>query len=146
MPDGLIRRIKSWISLEDEEPEENPPGLRLYSAGKPMPTPRTDFRRERSIVEHRLQAMEDVKQAADLLKMGVPVIITLDPGTKPGEKRRMINFLAGCCYGIDGYARKVRPDVFIFSPADFPVQSTEPEPQKEDHFQVVDFPEGSSEW
>ncbi len=145
MADGLLHRIKSWISLE-ESPEPPRPGLRIQRVGGPTPVMRTNFGREKTIVEHTLRTFEDVQEGADFLKMGVPVIIILDAGVPLAERRRMITFLSGVCYAVDGYARKIRPDVFIFTPSDVPVQCTEGEEPKEGAFEIVDLPEGGSEW
>ena len=145
MGDGLLHRIKNWISLEDG-PEPVRAGLRIHRVEGPAPLMKTNLGREKTIVEHPLRAFEDVQEAADFLKMGVPVIVTLDTSTPMAERRRMITFLSGVCYALDGYGRKIRPDVFIFTPADVPVQSTEGEEPKEGAFQIVDLPEGGSEW
>jgi FtsZ-interacting cell division protein YlmF len=145
MADGLLHRIKTWISLE-ETPDTPRPGLKIQRGDNPSPLSKSHFRREKTIVDHTLRTFEDVQDAADFLKMGVPVIVTLEGNAPAPERRRMITFLSGVCYAIDGYARRIRPDVYIFTPSDVPVQSTEGEEPKEGAFEIVDLSEGGSEW
>ena len=144
MAEGLLHRIKTWISLEEGEPVR--PGLQIHRTSNPTPLARSNLGREKTIVEHTLRSFEDVQEAADFLKMGAPVIVTLDASVAMSDRRRMITFLSGVCYAINGFARKIRPDVFIFTPSDFPVQSTEGDAPSEGGFEIVDLPEGGSEW
>lgn len=143
MSQGILGIVKRFWTLEDddglEEEGSRSPGRRGSSIV------RLPLAREKGIKHHRPQTFEDVQVAADLLKIGMPVIITLE-NADTNEKRRMINFLSGVTYGIDGYARRINAGVFLFTPSNFPVHSTEPEAKEVEEFRPLDAADTVGEW
>ena len=58
---------------------------------------------------------DDAKKIADLMRERIPVIINLR-GTDPAMVRRLVDFLSGLVYALDGSMRKVAEGVLLVSP------------------------------
>ena len=128
---------------QEEEYEETPAraaavrgSARSYNA----PTSSQDtFRiasaRESSISVMPVSSFGDIQKAADRLKAGEPQIINLEKC--PAEvSERLIDFLNGVTYALDGYVEKVAEGAYLFTPshiaihADGPVEVTAAQPPK----------------
>jgi cell division inhibitor SepF len=72
-------------------------------------------RRGRVAVRHVVQSFEDVRKAVDGLREGVQQIINMEQ-TPPDKAERLIDFLNGATYAIDGYVEKIGEHVFLFTP------------------------------
>jgi cell division inhibitor SepF len=127
-------RKSFWTRLKDgllgsEEPEEeglevvapvnaeagaharrNPQSLRLQTA-----------RGNRVAVRLNAQVFEDAKLAADGLKSGEHQIVNLERAT-PQMGERIIDFLNGVCYALDGTVERVGEKVYMFVPANVEVE------------------------
>lgn len=49
------------------------------------------------------------------IKAKKPVLINLE-GAEPGEARRIVDFLSGATYALDGNMQKVSQQIFVFAP------------------------------
>ncbi len=67
------------------------------------------------------QVMEDAKLAADGLKSGEHQIVNLEKAT-PQMGERIIDFLNGVCYALDGSVERVGDKVFMYVPANVSVE------------------------
>ncbi len=76
-------------------------------------------------VRRNVQVIDDARIAADGLKNGEQQIINLEHTTQPmGE--RIIDFLTGVCYALDGSVEQVGERVFAFFPATVQVDIDNP--------------------
>jgi cell division inhibitor SepF len=80
------------------------PALRLESA-----------RRTHVIVRRAVQSFDDARRAADGLKSGQQQIINLET-TDPDMAERIIDFLNGATYALDGSVEKIGEQVYLFTP------------------------------
>lgn len=86
-----------------EDSRKRPQTLRLHSARV-------------SYVSVRLpQSIEDARVAADGLKDGRQQIINLEK-TSQGVSERIIDFLGGVTYALNGFVEKVGDRVYLFAP------------------------------
>jgi cell division inhibitor SepF len=124
-----------WIRLKDglfgsEEPEEEAleaaavpltvdagPGTRRQSQSLRLQTTRGN----RVAVRLNAQVFEDAKLAADGLKSGEHQIVNLERAT-PQMGERIIDFLNGVCYALDGTVERVGEKVYMFVPANVQVE------------------------
>jgi cell division inhibitor SepF len=67
------------------------------------------------------QVFEDAKMAADGLKSGEQQIVNLERAT-PQMAERIIDFLNGVCYALDGTVERVGDKVYMFVPANIMVE------------------------
>jgi cell division inhibitor SepF len=113
---GLWSRIKEGFGISelDEEyvesdepgadPRKRPITLRLHSARV-------------SYVSVRLpQSFDDARMAADGLKDGRQQIVNLEK-TSPEMAERIIDFLNGVTYALNGFVEKVGDHVYLFAPS-----------------------------
>jgi cell division inhibitor SepF len=152
-PMGLRSRFGYWVKqltgrIEEEEEYEDQVAtqtMRPMTATMPLPTfqtapnvqaqhtaPRRDtFRiatsRESSITVMPVTTFGDVQKAADRLKAGEPQIVNLEK-TSPEVAERLIDFLNGVTYALDGYVEKVADSAYLFTPSHIAIHADGPEP------------------
>lgn len=63
----------------------------------------------------RAKRFEEVEVAAGILKARRPAVVSVE-GCERDLARRMIDFLAGVTYALDGHMRRIGDDVFLFTP------------------------------
>lgn len=86
----------------------------------PLRTERTEFS-GMAIIRARPQTIEEAPQVAEQIKDHLPVIVNLEE-VPESEARRIVDFLGGVIYGLNGSMKKVARSVFICSPFDIPVE------------------------
>lgn len=125
--EGWLSRLKRKIGLEEyvddeegmyDEPEvlrrgpstressrNAPPMLRVHT---PRPTEISVWVSPRSL--------GDAQSAADKLKERRPVLINLER-TEEEVARRIVDFISGVTYALDGYYQRIGNKVFLFTPS-----------------------------
>ena len=121
-PRGLWIRFKQKIGLgeedyyEDGEFFDDQPGrggramLRVHSS-----------KINRVSVWLTVKSFENAQQAADGLKDGHQQIVNLEKAT-PDLCARIIDFLNGVTYALDGFVEKVGEKVFLFTPSNYVIE------------------------
>jgi len=94
--------------------EEEPGGV------YPLRTERTQYS-GMAIIRAKPETIDEAPQVANQIKGQLPVIINLEDVPEQ-EARRIVDFLGGVVYGLDGSMKKVARSVFICSPYDVPVE------------------------
>jgi cell division inhibitor SepF len=107
-------------------------GYNARMSGGSQGTPRRDtFRiahaREGSITVMPVSSFADIQKAADRLKSGEPQIVNLEK-TPPEVAERLIDFLNGVTYALDGFVEKVADGAYLFTPSHIAIQTDGPEP------------------
>lgn len=67
------------------------------------------------VVVMQPESFEDARGIADHLKTKKPVIINLE-GLETDVARRVVDFLSGAVYGLDGNIQKVSAGIFLIAP------------------------------
>lgn len=139
--------------LEDEEGFEDPEPINRRTtttrpvmassatttapAPAPMTTRNTTYRlssvRDGSINIMPASSFADVQKAADRLKQGEPQILNLEK-TPPEVAERLIDFLNGVTYALDGYVEKVAEGAYLFTPANVMIHADKPGEQPKPFF------------
>jgi len=120
---GIWARVKGiWTSDEEEEYEDD-----VHSGDDPHRRPVT-LRLQSTRVSHvsiRLPAtFEDARLAADGLKEGRQQIINLEK-TPQEMAERIIDFLNGVTYALNGFVEKVGDRVYLFAPSNVVIEAPE---------------------
>jgi cell division inhibitor SepF len=68
-----------------------------------------------------VQSFDNAQQAADGLKEGHQQIVNLEKAT-PEICTRIIDFLNGVIYALDGYVEKVGEKVYLFTPSNYIIE------------------------
>jgi len=82
--------------------------------------------REKNIYTLKPKSQDDAAIAADYLKTGTAVILNLEDVDR-ANAIRIIDFMSGVCYGLEGqgHAMKLRDTIFLYTPPDFDISSDE---------------------
>ncbi len=125
---SIWTRIKNGLlGTEDPEDEE------MDATAAPHPDGNAQARRQqaplrlqatragRVAVRLNAQVFEDAKVAADGLKAGEHQIVNLERAT-PQMGERIIDFLNGVCYALDGTVERIGEKVYMFVPANVSVE------------------------
>ena len=67
-------------------------------------------------VRRTVQSFEDVRRAVDGLREGVQQIVNIEQ-TPPDIAERLIDFLNGATYALDGSVEKIGAQVYLFTPS-----------------------------
>ncbi|HLK60210.1 MAG TPA: cell division protein SepF [Chthonomonadaceae bacterium] len=128
---GPWSRVKGWLFGEEEpedEDEVNVPSAGANAAPgqrrQPLPLRLQTTRSGRVAVRRNAQVFEDAKAAADGLKGGEQQIVNLERAS-PQMTERIIDFLNGVCYALDGSVERVGEKVYMFVPANVTVEVDE---------------------
>ncbi|MEN3002392.1 MAG: cell division protein SepF [Armatimonadota bacterium] len=121
---GLWTRLRNWFSREEEDWDEVPrePGVRYRR-----------FHPYHICVRREVHSLEDARLIADGLKEGVQQIINLASTPHP-MRERVIDFLNGVIYAIEGSVERVSEHVFVYAPPqaiiDAPTATMRPRPDE----------------
>ncbi len=134
-PQGFFARMKDRLMGHDEYEEDEeeaaaaptpprPAADPLRAAGgssvplrRPGTTLRLDnARRTHVTVRRAMKGFDDARRAADGLKDGQQQIINLEQ-TPVEMAERIIDFLNGATYALDGSVEKIGEQVYLFTPA-----------------------------
>ena len=124
MVDGLFRRAKAFIGLEEELDEGGEFGqqLDMNSILKGKKENRKDVACE--IVIYEPKVYEDSLNISTHLRAGCPVMINLKH-LDPTEGTRLVDFVCGTAYAIDGHMMKIGDSIFLFTPGSIAITSAE---------------------
>lgn len=137
MKEGIMGKFLNFVGLEeveedeyaaqDEEPArpvadwEDEVPKRKRAGVVSLPTSRN----MRVVVMHP-RTLEEGQAIADQVKGRRPVIVNLDLAEERAGQR-LLNFLSGVAYALDGGLRKVGDNIFLITPSNVEVASEEPE-------------------
>lgn len=120
---GFMDKMKNVIGLGEEEYDEDdiltddydrePEEVRSY--GRKNKVVNIHATTQLKVVVMQPENFEDAKGIADHLKTKKPVIINLE-GLETDVARRVVDFLSGAVYGLDGNIQKVSAGIFLIAP------------------------------
>lgn len=119
---GAMNKMLKWIGIGDEEEEEeffqetpDEPDEPIIPSGKRGKVVNIHATTQLKVVVMQLQSFEDARDIADHLKQKKPVVINLEKLEKD-VARRVVDFLSGTVYGVDGNIQKVANGIFLIAP------------------------------
>ncbi len=150
---NFLRRVLDRILLIDDDPqtEDDPADLQLDDADPedgdeedafgPEPVSHEAarvhvIRKSRSdctgmpVVLARPKNMEDATAVAERVKDRVPIVMNLE-GVDESIARRVVDFVGGVVFALDGELRKAGRAVYLCSPVDIPVEDLKSDPQRQ---------------
>jgi len=121
---GIFDKIKKFMALENEEYDsENGSFIDYEDEGYPrkilkpratlisLPSPR-----KQEIVILEPINLDEARQVADQLNLKKSVIVNVRKADKEMSKR-IVDFLSGICYALDGHVQLIADNIFVFTPA-----------------------------
>lgn len=113
---GLWTRIKEGFGISElEEEYEDVEGVGEEGRRRPV-TLRLHSARVSHVSVRQPHSFEDARLAADGLKDGRQQIVNLEK-TGPEMSERIIDFLNGVTYALNGFVEKVGDHVYLFAPS-----------------------------
>ena len=132
---GLKSQLGRWWDQvrgraeDDEEDYSEPVSVRDITEPKASPAPRKDTFRvasiKGSIAVTRIANFDETQEVADRLKGGEPQIVTLE-GTAADIAERLIDFLNGVTYALDGFVEKIAENAYLFTPSHIAIHAEHP--------------------
>lgn len=118
MVEGLFKRAKAFIGLEEDGDEERPYGgqqMDINSVLKAKRENKGEGGGAYDMMYYEPKVYEDSLNISTHLRVGSPVIINLRH-LDPNEGTRLIDFVCGTAYAIDGHMMKIGDSIFLFTP------------------------------
>jgi len=115
------RFMDTVLGAEDHDEEETEPQPVEAGVRRQQPLRLQTARGGKVAVRLNAQVFEDAKLAADGLKGGEYQIVNLERAT-PQMGERIIDFLNGVCYALDGTVERIGEKVYMFVPANVIVE------------------------
>ncbi len=107
------------IEMEEEEVEDRyEERAPLFKRNKVVPLDRQAA--SPSIVVLKPKCFNSSTEVADQIKQRRPVILDVG-GLDPEEARRVVDFIAGTVYGLNGDIQKVSGGIFIATPSSYDI-------------------------
>jgi cell division inhibitor SepF len=137
---GFVDAIKDFIGIETEEYEDyeeeavvdEKPVSMFSKKSKVVPISGNSMQPKIVIVKPR--SFNNTNEIADELKSRRPVIFDVG-GLEPDEARRVVDYIAGTVYGIDGDIKRVSGGIFIAVPAQIDVAGRDLEESRDTGFE-----------
>lgn len=125
------KEVDERLDEEMEKEEEIPPRSKGKQKGNLVSLPHVNSNGKMVLVEPR--SFNEVQEIADHLRARKAVIINLHR-VREDHARRMIDFLSGTVYALDGLIQKVGKDIYLCAPDNVEVQGN-----------ISDWTEGNGE-
>jgi len=81
----------------------------------PMNEKRPAARGKSNVIVIKPLSFDDAQEVSDNLKDGKTIVINLE-GVEVESAQRIIDFIGGACYGIDGVLKAISANIFIAAP------------------------------
>lgn len=115
MPElGILRKIVSFFSFESDDGEMEDVGVYREKEDKIVPMSKRVRHTEISIFQPH--TFDDAQRVADALKTGKAVILNLSK-LDVDLGKRIVDFVSGIVYALEGCTRKVGENIFVFTPS-----------------------------
>ncbi|MDA8211076.1 MAG: cell division protein SepF [Clostridia bacterium] len=113
------------LAHEEEEPaEEN-------SRRKKAPVVSIHQQKQVKVMVMEPRCYEDVQVIADHLKNRRAVVVNLETADKE-LSRRVVDFVSGCIYALNGSLQKVGAGIYLFVPSNVDISSVIPQDESKD--------------
>ena len=126
MVDGLIKRAKAFIGLDETDntiEEITREEMNVETVLRPKKNKNSNSA-EYEIAVHEPKVYEDSLNISTQLRAGSPVVINLKH-LDPTEGTRLIDFVCGTAYAIDGHMIKIGESIFLFTPSNIVISDLE---------------------
>jgi cell division inhibitor SepF len=98
-------------SLDEEEESPQKKGGRHKATLISLPSPK-----KQEIVVLEPLSLDEARQVADQLKSRKSIIVNVKKADKD-IARRIVDFLSGICYALDGHVQLIAESIFVFVPS-----------------------------
>lgn len=133
----LLNKMLNFVGWEAEEDDENILEEELINEGEDLsqaPVLQYGLKKSQNkvvnihssnqlkVVITQPETLDDAQDACDHLKNKKPVIVNLEDVDKDAAQR-IVDFLSGAVYGVDGNIQKVANSIFLIAPNNVDIMS-----------------------
>jgi cell division inhibitor SepF len=116
----IMQRMWSFLGFNEDEdgdaaPVARPGGPQGEAGGHRAPIFSLHAQRQMEIIVLEPAAFDEAQAAADYLKTQRPIVINLR-GAEDELGKRIVDFLSGVTYALDGHMHRVGEEIFLFAP------------------------------
>ncbi|SFR14428.1 cell division inhibitor SepF [Desulfoscipio geothermicus DSM 3669] len=132
MSSRFMDRVLTFMGFEEEPVDEGrEQGEHITEESKGLPAkPKKNkgqvvslhAQRQMRVTVVEPTSFDDVQGIADNLKNRRPVIINLEQA-EPGLAKRVVDFVSGATYALDGSMQKVGKGIFLFVPSNVDIEN-----------------------
>ncbi len=108
----IMQHVWTFLGLADDDEGGGPQG---ESSGSRAQVFSLHAPRQMEIVVLEPEAFDEAQTAADYLKTHRPIVINLR-GAQRDLGKRIVDFLSGVAYALDGHMHRVGEEIFLFTP------------------------------
>lgn len=105
--------VRKTASLPDDDDDDLP--KKPFRVAKPKVVPMSSNTRAMEVNIIKPSSFEDSQEICNTLLMRKPVVVNLE-GFNPDDAQRIMDFISGCIYAINGKFHQISKYIFIFSP------------------------------
>ncbi|MBE5927695.1 MAG: cell division protein SepF [Lachnospiraceae bacterium] len=105
---------KRYNEVEEEAPKRERTITRAERAPKLVPM-QSGRKKGMGVSIQKPNSFEDSEVICDMLLKGQAVVVNLE-GFNPHDAQRIMDFLSGCIYAMDGKLNQIAKYIFLFSP------------------------------
>ncbi len=137
---GMLDKVWRWLGVGGIEEDElaNLPFAEERETGRKPNLVSLQGAKNVKVVVCEPLAFEEAQELADSLKGRRQVVVNLN-GTDPEISRRIIDFMSGTAYALDGLYQKLGENVFLFAPSNVEI-SREPKAQVRSNYTFTKNP------
>ncbi|MGI6550296.1 MAG: cell division protein SepF [Syntrophomonadales bacterium] len=123
---GFVNKVWQWLGVADVEEEETPslPIVDNRDLNRKANLVSLQGAKTVRVVVSEPTTFEEAQELADSLKNRRQVVLNLN-STEATVARRIIDFLSGTTYALDGQTQKLGESIFLFAPSNVEI-SREP--------------------
>jgi cell division inhibitor SepF len=107
----IMQRMWNFLGFEEDQPS----GPSRDGQGIRAPVFSLHTQRTMEIVVLEPEAYDETQSAADYLKTHRPIVVNLRSAQKD-LGRRVVDFLSGVTYALDGHMQRIGEEIFLFTP------------------------------
>lgn len=114
---SLADKFWKWLGVQEETEERLAlPEPKEETAKNPRNIVSLHGNKTMKVVVCEPESFDEAQTLADHLKNRKQVILNFE-NTSPDIAQRIIDFLSGTTYSLDGHSQRIGPHIFIFTPS-----------------------------
>ncbi len=126
---GAMEKFMTFLGFTEEVDENGTEGAEGAVPARRSPVFSLHAQRQWEIVVIEPRSLEDARRGADFVKARRPVFVNLQ-GVEPDLARRIVDFLSGATYALDGHLQRVGEEMFLFTPSNVAITAEWSPPER----------------
>ena len=125
---GAVEKFMTFLGFTEEIEEDGAEGSEAAVHARRSPVFSLHAQRQGEIIVLEPRSLEHARRGADFVKARRPVILNLQ-GAEPDLARRIVDFLSGATYALDGHLQRVGEEMFLFTPSNIVITAELSQPE-----------------